>query len=124
LTNTIVVHQLHLDSAMTSPTAGGFIRNDLLTPPASSAASTVAAPLPQPRRNPLKHGGAKEASLISYLDQNIVATKRRWAKRAFRDEDAGDVKGYHKFKEAAKDIDGLVDLVWVSGTRMQLPKQQ
>lgn len=36
----------------------------------------------------------------------------------FKDEDAGDVKGYHSFKEVAKDIDALVDLVWVSGTRM------
>jgi hypothetical protein len=51
-----------------------------------------------------------------------MATQRRFAKRMFRDEDAGDVKGYHSFKEVARDIDALVELVWVSGTpNIQIP---
>lgn len=37
----------------------------------------------------------------------------------FTDEEAGHahVQGYLNFKEAATDIDGLIDVVWVSGTR-------
>ncbi|KAF2205312.1 hypothetical protein GQ43DRAFT_487164 [Delitschia confertaspora ATCC 74209] len=105
-----------------SPGSGGFVRDDILTPPSSSVTSTVATPLPQPRQHPLKPGGSKESQLIRYLDQNILGVKRRWAKRKFKDEDAGDVKGYHSFKEASRDFDGLIDVVWVSGTpNIQIP---
>src|SRR4051794_37636293 len=109
-----------MDSS-TSQGSTGLYRDAMLTPPASSiAASHHPSPLPRPRKHPLKPGGVKESSLISYLDQSITAVKRRWAKRMFKDEEIGqgDVKGYHHFREAAKDIEGLIDVIWVSGSRM------
>ncbi|OCK84561.1 hypothetical protein K432DRAFT_257551, partial [Lepidopterella palustris CBS 459.81] len=95
----------------------------ILTPPPSSVTpSTITNPLPHPRQRPLKSGGPKESALIRYLDEHILLAKRRWAKRRFDDGSAGDVKGYHSFKEAGKDIDSLIDVVWVSGTpSLQVP---
>jgi len=95
----------------------------LITPPPSSAASsTVANSLPSPRQHPLKSGGPKESAFIRYVDQGILLAKRRWAKRKFDDGSAGEVKGYHSFKEAGKDLDSLIDVVWVSGTPgLQIP---
>lgn len=108
-----------MDSPM-SPGSTELYRDAMLTPPASSVApSHHPSPLPRPRKHPLKPGGVKESFLISYLDQTITGVKRRWAKRMFKDDEIeqGDVKGYHHFWEAAKDIDGLIDVIWVSGSR-------
>jgi hypothetical protein len=106
---------------MASNVSGGFLRSELITPPPSSAASsTVANSLPSPRQHPLKSGGPKESAFIRYVDQGILLAKRRWAKRKFDDGSAGEVKGYHSFKEAGKDLDSLIDVVWVSGTRKPL----
>jgi hypothetical protein len=99
------------------------------TPPASSVApSHHPCPLPQPRKTPLKPGGVKESELINYLDHNITTIKHRWAKRMFKDDEGGPAmhaanneKGYRTFKQAAKDLDGLVDVVWVSGSRTPCP---
>lgn len=33
----------------------------------------------------------------------------------------GAVEGYRSLREACRDIDTLVDVVWVSGTRMPFP---
>lgn len=92
---------------------------DILTPPASSVASSHhPSPLPQPRKKPLTPGGPKESELISYLDHTITLVRGRWAKRMFQEElSASDAKGYKGFGEAATDIDGLIDVVWVSGSR-------
>lgn len=97
------------------------MRDELITPPPSSTtSSTVANSLPSPRQRPLKSGGPKESAFIRYVDQNILLAKRRWAKRKFDDGSTGEVKGYHSFKEAGKDLDSLIDVVWVSGTRKPL----
>ncbi|KAF2475994.1 uncharacterized protein BDR25DRAFT_339892 [Lindgomyces ingoldianus] len=110
---------------MMSPGRQGSFHDAVLTPPASSVTTSHhPSPLPRPRQHPLKPGGVKESSLISYLDQTVKAVKRRWAKRMFKDEELGqgDVKGYHHFREAAKDIEDLVDVIWVSGSpNLQTP---
>jgi hypothetical protein len=93
-----------------------------LSPPASSHASTSAftATLPHPRDHPLKAGGNKEATLIRVVDQSLLKIQRRYAKREeeVREKEADpDAMGYRSFSEAASDIEKLVDLIWVSGTR-------
>ena len=115
-------------------TAGGFI----LSPPASSVLSstttTTASALPHPRNAPLRAGGSKESAFIRYVDQQILHVQRRFAKRTSprgsglsdvdRDKaDAwGDVPGYHTMGDACRDIEALVDVVWVSGTpSLQVP---
>jgi len=106
---------------MTSTTSPG-----IPTPPASSVApSQYASSLPQPRRHPLKPGGAKESELIRYLDHGINNIQKRVDNRTTNrklnpvlDEEVG----YGTFADVAKDLDALVDVVWVSGSpNLQIP---
>lgn len=45
---------------------------------------------------------------------------RKYAKKfsSGEEEEEEEVKGYESFKEVARDIERLTDVVWVSGTRM------
>lgn len=112
--------------------SGGFI----LSPPASSVASSNANPtLPHPRESPLRSGGSKESTFIRYVDQQVLHIQRRYAKRTtpssanpLADADRekadtwGDVRGYESMKEACKDFEELMGVVWVSGTpSLQVP---
>lgn len=110
---------------MSSPQAGGF-----LSPPPSSVASagtTANSALPHPRASPLRPGSSKESTFIRYVDERLLRIQRRFAKRttptAAGDEiekDAAliwdDVKGYKSMREACKDVEELIGVVWVSGT--------
>lgn len=110
---------------------GGFI----LSPPASSTASSNAATrLPHPRESPLRPGGSKESAFIRYVDQQILHIQRRFAKRTSPqtnqlsdiDRDKadtwGDVKGYASMKEGCKDVEELLNVIWISGTpSLQVP---
>lgn len=60
---------------------------------------------------------------MSHVDRRLLAISRRYEKRynlGLGDEDVlpDDERGYENFREIAKDIDGIIDVVWVSGTRM------
>ncbi|EOD51967.1 putative meiotic recombination protein dmc1 protein [Neofusicoccum parvum UCRNP2] len=115
---------------MSAATAGGFFPpSEALTPPASSiaASSTSGARLPNPRSKPLKTGGPKESAFIRYVDERIRQIQRRYAKRGSGGDGGGaqedngggsseNVRGYASLKEACRDVDQLVDVVWVSGT--------
>jgi len=103
---------------MSSPPPGGFLQAGVLSPPPSSMTSSLApAALPHPRHHPLKPGGPKESAFIRYVDQRILQVQRRFAKRGSADPSAHDVKGYKSFSEAGKDMEEILDIVWVSGTR-------
>ncbi|WPH05007.1 Hypothetical protein R9X50_00790500 [Acrodontium crateriforme] len=112
--------------------SGGFI----LSPPASiiSTAATANNALPHPRNSPLRAGGSKESAFRRYVDQQILHIQRRFAKRTSPsgnglsdiDRDKadtwGDVPGYHTMAEACKEIEALVDVIWISGTpSLQVP---
>lgn len=117
------------------PSSGGFI----LSPPPSSIASSIASgrsALPHPRETPLRAGGSKESTLIRHLDSKILHVQRRFARRIAFSLNAlndgakiqaaniwpGDIQGYGSMKEPCKDIEELVDVVWVSGTpSLQVP---
>ncbi|KAL5119687.1 hypothetical protein ACEQ8H_002293 [Pleosporales sp. CAS-2024a] len=107
---------------MSSVDAAGFP-----TPPASLAASSQhASMLPQPRRHALKPGGPKESGLIQYLDRGVNAIQKRVDNRVIRRKTAaprpGHEEGYASFFQVAHDLDGLVDVVWVSGSpNLQVP---
>jgi hypothetical protein len=98
---------------------------EIPTPPASSAApSQHASPLPQPRKHPLKPGGPRESDLIRYLDHGVNSIQKRVDNRMTNRKlkpAPGEEDGYKAFWEVAKDLDGLVDVVWVSGSRMLFP---
>ena len=106
-----------MDTVMSPPS------EPLPTPPASSATpSHHPSPLPQPRRQPLKPGGVKESALIRYLDNAVNNVQKNVDNRVHKQkvEDGGiggTGEGYRAFWEAAKDLDGIIDVVWVSGSR-------
>ncbi|RMZ67457.1 meiotic recombination dmc1 [Pyrenophora seminiperda CCB06] len=95
------------------------------TPPASNAPSQHPSPLPQPRKHPLKPGGPRESDLIRYLDHGVNNVQKRVDNRVTNRKHKpapGEAEGYKAFWEVAKDLDGLVDVVWVSGSpNLQIP---
>ena len=106
------------------PEPGGFLQPILPSPPDSSVASPKNPVLPHPRSTPLKTGSLKQSSLIDHVDQKLLAISRRYELRSFaslRDDTSTAFtesdKGYESFEEVAKDMEGLVNIIWVSGTR-------
>ncbi|KAL4801918.1 hypothetical protein BDV18DRAFT_147812 [Aspergillus unguis] len=115
-------------------------------PTTSTSASTATPSLlPKQRSHPLKAGSMKEASVIGYVDKAILKINRRHAKKFSsvfeqgqsqtrtatgtvtgnalsvqgdqkKDQDAEGERGYESFSEVVKDIEGVVDVLWVSGT--------
>ena len=74
----------------------------------------------------------KETTVINHLDKSILAVNRRHAKKFSSTYEGADAetqgqgqgqqgqgleRGYEGFKELVRDVEGLVDVVWVSGTR-------
>ncbi|RJE19697.1 hypothetical protein PHISCL_07972 [Aspergillus sclerotialis] len=116
--------------ASTTPNgAGGFIPPPSASPASSSSASTVTpSHLPRQRSHPLRAGSMKETTLINHVDKTILAINRRHAKKFSSRYEAQDQdqqsseRGYENFKEVVRDIEPVVDLVWVSGTpSLQIP---
>lgn len=97
------------------------------TPPASSLApSSHASPLPAQRRHPLKPGGSKESELIRYLDHGLNDVQKRVDNRLQKQNSTegnanggfgAKSEGYDTFGDVEKDLEGLIDVVWVSGSR-------
>ncbi|EEH18842.1 hypothetical protein PABG_01161 [Paracoccidioides brasiliensis Pb03] len=107
---------------------GGFMPRSLPSPPPSSAYSTsaIATNLPRQRRLSLRPGCAKETAVINFVDSHILSINRRHAKKfssAFTDKDETEAeRGYENFREVAKDIEAIVDVLWVSATpSLQIP---
>jgi hypothetical protein len=52
-----------------------------------------------------------------YVEDKLLHTSRRYVKK-FGDPDVGDsVVGYKSFSEVCRDLDGVVNVLWLSGTR-------
>ena len=80
--------------------------------------------LPRSRANPLKPGSSKESSFIDYVDNKLLGISRRYEKRYnadFEDEATSGIegRGYESFGEMVKDLEAVINVVWVSGTRMR-----
>ncbi|KAL8992826.1 MAG: hypothetical protein Q9169_006812 [Polycauliona sp. 2 TL-2023] len=102
---------------------GGFLQPTLPSPPASSVNSPSAARfvLPQPRSRPLRSGSSKESDFVSHVEQKLLAISRRYENRfsaTLSEEVNPDVagRGYKDIGEEIRDLDPVVDLVWISGT--------
>lgn len=60
--------------------------------------------------------------MVQYVDAQILAINRRHAKKfssSFSGQDDAD-RGYEDFKEVSRDIEGVADVLWVSGTRTSI----
>lgn len=106
-----------------SKAEGAHLSPGLLSPPLTNTSSIQPQLLPRPRSHPLNAGGPKESSFIMHVDQRILYINRRYAKRMDNENhtaepivEASEGSGYDNFTEAAKDIESLIDIIWVSGT--------
>lgn len=96
---------------------GGFIRT--LPSPAPSATSTTrsATSLPHPRGRPLIPGSAKEDKVRSYVEAQLLYISRRYIKKFSIENPDDEVSGYRSIGELCKDVEALVDILWLSATR-------
>ncbi|KAL4930542.1 general transcription factor IIH subunit TFB6 family [Aspergillus undulatus] len=129
---------------------GGFMQPPLS--PAPSTSTVTPSVLPQQRTHPLRGGSMKETVVINHVDKKILAINRRHAKKfssvfekgsqlqpqaraqngsgsanaiglgdGAQDQDASE-RGYESFREVVKDVESIVDVLWVSGTpTLQIP---
>ena len=113
--------------AFNSPYAepGGFLTETLPSPrlSTSTSPSNALSTLPSPRAYPLKPGSPKESSFIEYVDRRLLDISGRYEIRfnigaELDHEQIPKPRGYESFTELATDLDGVVDVIWVSGTRI------
>ena len=108
--------------------SGGFVPSILPSPgpaPGPAPAPSISGPpciLPQARSTPLRPGSSRESNFIDYVDRQLLAISRRYEKRSnFNLEDSSDSdadgRGYRSFEEMAYELNAIIDVVWVSGTR-------
>ncbi|KAI6782693.1 meiotic recombination protein DMC1 [Emericellopsis cladophorae] len=99
---------------------GGFINpGPGLPSPAPSSASTGSSPnLPHPRSRSLQSGSRKEEMVRRYVEDRLLHISRRYVKK-FGDPDVGsDVVGYKTFSEVARDLDTVINVLWLSATQV------
>lgn len=92
----------------------------------TQSSNTLLSPskdLPLSRTRPLKPGSQKEISLINYIDSKLLRITRRYAMKFSSDSnETDDAKGYLSFDEIVEDLDGIFNVVWISGTpTLQVP---
>lgn len=101
-----------------SPGPGGFFKQQPLPSPAPSGSSTrPASGLPHPRSHPLRSGSAKEQTIRAYVDNQLMHIQRRFVKKSVVAKPGDDIVGYKTVGELCKDVEALLDIIWLSGTR-------
>lgn len=102
-------------------TPNTFARSGIpsLPSPAPSNSSTWASTgLPHPRGHALRPGSAKEDKVRQYVSTRISHISRRFLKYKSGETQLGDeVVGYKSMGELCKDLDELINIIWLSGTR-------
>lgn len=111
-----------------SPAAGGFLPQSLPSPaPTASTVSTRPAGLPHPRSRALRPGSAKEDQVRNFISDRMAHITRRFVKKvgaaSLGDKvdgqmmDDEEVEGYNSLDELCKDLNEVIRIVWLSGTR-------
>ena len=101
---------------------GGFVVPSLPSPAPSTTSTTRpnAPGLPHPRGHALRAGSAKEAKVREFYKDRMEHISRRFFKRPGSSEHhflADDGTGYKSISELCKDLDEVINIVWLSGTR-------
>ncbi|KAI5458876.1 hypothetical protein BGZ63DRAFT_361369 [Mariannaea sp. PMI_226] len=104
-----------------SPGPGGFLppAGGLPSPAPSTASSNRSSSgLPHPRSKSLRPGSSKEDLVRRFVEDRLLETSRRYVKK-FGNPGPGDtVVGYSSFGEVCKDLDAIINVLWLSGTPM------
>lgn len=102
------------------PPAGGFLPSTgLLSPAPSSLVSrtTAGGGLPHPRARALRAGSLKEEKVRRYVEERLLYISRRYVKKFGQPAPGDDVVGYKSMRELCRDVQGLIDILWRSGSR-------
>ncbi|KUI61372.1 hypothetical protein VP1G_08528 [Cytospora mali] len=102
---------------------GGFIlpAETSLPSPAPSGSSSTSG-LPRPRSHPLRAGSAKEEKIRTYVDGQLMYIQRRYVKKFQARRPGDDIAGYKSVGELCRDIEALLNIIWLSGTPgLQIP---
>lgn len=103
--------------------SGGFLPQSLPSPsPSTTSSLRSQTNLPHPRSHPLIAGSKKEDTARRYVETQLLKISRKFVKKfsvldGEEDDEKVDVKGYGSFNEVARDLDEIVDVLWLSGTR-------
>lgn len=100
--------------------AGGFIPPGGTLPspaPSGSSSTRPASHLPHPRAKSLQPGSNKEAMVRRYVEDKMLYINRRYVKKFSPAELDDSLVGYRSFGEVSRDLDGVVNVLWLSGTR-------
>jgi hypothetical protein len=100
--------------------AGGFIPpSQTLPSPAPSGTSSTrpSTSLPHPRGRSLQPGSQKEAVVRRYVEDKMLHVSRRYVKKFSNAELDDSLVGYRSFGEVCRDLDSIVNVLWLSGTR-------
>ena len=99
-----------------SQAPGGFLPPTPQSPAASTTSSISG--LPHPRGHPLRPGSVKEDKVRNYVEERILYISRRFVKKFGIQEASDEVIGYKSMAELCKDLEELINILWLSGTRM------
>lgn len=98
--------------------SGGFLPQQSLPSPAPSNTSPrPSSGLPRPRAHPLRPGSAKEDKIRTYVENQLMSINRRLVKKFQKPKQGDDVVGYKNVDELCKDVEDILDVLWLSGTR-------
>lgn len=107
-----------MDGEHTEP--GGFFPSGTLPSPSPSNASSrnpSSSSLPHPRAGALHPGSRKEDMVRRYVEDKLLTISRRYVKKFGQPDPADTVTGFTSFKEVCRELDGVVNVLWLSGTR-------
>jgi hypothetical protein len=104
--------------------AGGFVVPSLPSPAPSATSTRSVAGLPHPRGHALRPGSVKEDKVRHFVAARMSHISRRFAKKSAIAAPEDDVVGYRSMSELCKDLDELINIIWLSGTRkfLSLPE--
>jgi len=97
--------------------AGGFIVPPLPSPAPSTTSTRSVAGLPHPRGHALRPGSVKEDKVRHFVAARMSHIGRRFAKKSALAQPEDEVVGYRSMSELCKDLDELINIIWLSGTR-------
>lgn len=100
-----------------TPGPGGFLQETLPSPAPSSTSTLPVSGLPHPRAHPLRSGSVKEDKIRRYVEDRVMYINRRYVKKFGLREPGDEVVGYKSMSELCKDVEALINILWLSGTR-------